>query len=78
MVQKLHPPNTAVLTFSAKGTDEDDTFLGDLAIYSEVLAWATDRCIPLVREITFQVRDNNGSNGGAIVSNNHVKKMINI
>ena len=42
-----------VVTFSGSGSDEDDTFLGDLSTYAELLAWATDRCIPLVREITF-------------------------
>ncbi|KAF2362570.1 Thioredoxin domain [Trinorchestia longiramus] len=52
-VAKLHPPGVPVVTFVGSASDEDDTFLGDQNIYSELLAWATDRCIPLVREITF-------------------------
>lgn len=52
-VKQLHPPGTAVVTFSSTASDEADTFLGDMLIYAELLAWATDRCIPLVREITF-------------------------
>ena len=55
VVGKLHPPGTPVVTFSGSGSDEDDTFLGDLSAYPELLAWATDRCVPLVREITFAV-----------------------
>ncbi|KAA0183445.1 hypothetical protein HAZT_HAZT002783 [Hyalella azteca] len=52
-VEKLHPPGMPVVTFVGSASDEDDTFLGDLSSYPELLAWATDRCIPLVREITF-------------------------
>ena len=55
VVKQLHPAGHAVVTFSGSGSDEDDTFLGDLSTYAELLAWATDRCIPLVREITFTV-----------------------
>uniref|UniRef100_A0A6A7FVD2 Endoplasmic reticulum resident protein 44-like n=1 Tax=Hirondellea gigas TaxID=1518452 RepID=A0A6A7FVD2_9CRUS len=53
IVKQLRPPGSAVVTFSGSASDEDDTFLGDLNTYAELLVWATDRCIPLVREITF-------------------------
>jgi len=52
-VKQLHPPGHVVVTFSGSASDEDDTFMGDPSKYNEMLAWATDRCIPLVRQITF-------------------------
>ena len=51
---KAHkPPGSSVVTFSGAGDDEDDTFLGSVGDYASLLVWATDRCIPLVRSITF-------------------------
>lgn len=53
-VVKAHkPPGSSVVTFSGAGDDEDDTFLGSVGDYASLLVWATDRCIPLVRSITF-------------------------
>jgi len=52
-VRAMRPPQQDLVTFAGHGPDEDDTFAGDTASYQELLAWATDRCIPLVREITF-------------------------
>jgi len=53
-VAKHKPPGESLVTFSGAGDDEDDTFTGSVSDYSELLVWATERCIPLVRSITFQ------------------------
>nr|CAH0110710.1 unnamed protein product [Daphnia galeata] len=32
----------------------DESFTGDLKSYDEFSIWTTDKCVPLVREITFE------------------------
>lgn len=51
----MHPPGENIIAFRASITHEDDTFRGSLKSYDELSIWTTERCIPLVREITFQV-----------------------
>lgn len=40
--------------FRPTGGDPDMVYLGSLVNYDLLKAWATDKCVPLVREITFQ------------------------
>nr|XP_053645345.1 endoplasmic reticulum resident protein 44-like isoform X1 [Cherax quadricarinatus] len=54
VVRSMHPPGESIIAFKASITKEDDAFTGSLLSYDEVSIWATERCIPLVREITFQ------------------------
>ncbi|MPC25191.1 STIP1 y and U box-containing protein 1 [Portunus trituberculatus] len=54
-VRSMHPPGESIVAFKASITKEDDAFTGSLSSYDELSIWATERCIPLVREITFQV-----------------------
>ncbi|KAG7155096.1 Endoplasmic reticulum resident protein 44-like [Homarus americanus] len=54
VVRSMHPPGESIIAFKASITMEDDAFIGSLMSYDEVSIWATERCIPLVREITFQ------------------------
>jgi len=44
------------VVFRAKNapSDQDLIYTGDLANYDLLKAWATDKCVPLVREITFE------------------------
>lgn len=51
----MHPPGESIIAFKASITKEDEAFTGSVNQYDEVSIWATERCIPLVREITFQV-----------------------
>ncbi|XP_045127399.1 endoplasmic reticulum resident protein 44-like [Portunus trituberculatus] len=53
-VRSMHPPGESIVAFKASITKEDDAFTGSLSSYDELSIWATERCIPLVREITFQ------------------------
>ncbi|KAK7084105.1 Endoplasmic reticulum resident protein 44 [Halocaridina rubra] len=53
-VRSMHPPGESIISFKAGVSKEDDTFTGDMTSFDEISIWATERCIPLVREITFQ------------------------
>ncbi|XP_071553028.1 endoplasmic reticulum resident protein 44 [Panulirus ornatus] len=53
-VRSMHPPGESIVAFKASITREDEAFRGSLLSYDELSIWATERCIPLVREITFQ------------------------
>lgn len=53
----MHPPGQPIVVFrsdKALSNDEDETFKGNLLIFDELNVWAQDKCIPLVREITFE------------------------
>jgi len=56
-VEKMHPPNTDIVAFrpnKARSNEEDEAFHGSLDRYDEFHAWATEKCSPMVREITFE------------------------
>ena len=44
----------AFRTVKSRSTESDESFKGDLKSYDEFSAWMTDKCVPLVREITFE------------------------
>ena len=53
----MHPPNQPIIVFRPdrdRSNEADETFTGNLNSYDEVNIWMTERCVPLVREITFQ------------------------
>ncbi|XP_011150169.1 endoplasmic reticulum resident protein 44 isoform X1 [Harpegnathos saltator] len=53
----LHPPGEAIIVFrsdKALSNDEDETYNGSLSNYDELNVWAQEKCVPLVREITFE------------------------
>ncbi|XP_035437059.1 endoplasmic reticulum resident protein 44 [Spodoptera frugiperda] len=55
--QQMHPPGQPVVVFRADrktSTDPDETFTGSLLSFEELYKWAQEKCIPLVREITFE------------------------
>ncbi|GFY45022.1 endoplasmic reticulum resident protein 44 [Trichonephila inaurata madagascariensis] len=53
----LHPEQKAKIIFNptkSKVGVNDEEYVGALLSYDELSAWTTNRCIPLVREITFE------------------------
>ncbi|XP_011257084.1 endoplasmic reticulum resident protein 44 isoform X2 [Camponotus floridanus] len=53
----LHPPGEPIIVFrsdKALSNDEDETYRGSLTNYDELNVWAQEKCVPLVREITFE------------------------
>ena len=47
----LGVPNCLVLF---QTVDQDLVFMGSLNTFDQLFAWAQDKCVPLVREITFE------------------------
>lgn len=53
----MHPPNQPIIVFrpdKALSNDQDETYKGSLLVFDELNIWAQEKCIPLVREITFE------------------------
>lgn len=53
----MHPPGQPIIVFKpdhATPEIEHETYNGSLIQYDELNAWLTDKCLPLVREITFE------------------------
>ncbi|KAI9565825.1 hypothetical protein GHT06_009620 [Daphnia sinensis] len=57
VTRAMHPPDQSIVAFrpaKARSNDIDESFTGDLKSYDEFSIWTTDKCVPLVREITFE------------------------
>ena len=55
----MHPAGQSIVAFrpnKARSNEDDETYKGSLLNYDEFSIFATDKCTPLVREITFEVR----------------------
>lgn len=55
--QTMHPPGTPIVVFRPdqdRSNDLDQTYNGSLANFDELHIWASELCVPLVREITFE------------------------
>jgi len=53
----MHPPGQNIIAFrpnKARSNEDDETFTGNYNNYDELNIWASDKCTPLVREITFE------------------------
>lgn len=53
----MHPPGQPIVVFrsdKALSNDEDETYQGSLKNFDELNIWAQEKCVPLVREITFE------------------------
>ncbi|XP_043496292.1 endoplasmic reticulum resident protein 44 isoform X2 [Polistes fuscatus] len=53
----MHPPGQPIVVFrsdKALSNDEDETYTGSLKYFDELNIWAQEKCVPLVREITFE------------------------
>ncbi|XP_014224791.1 endoplasmic reticulum resident protein 44 isoform X1 [Trichogramma pretiosum] len=53
----MHPPGQPIIVFrsdKALSNDDDETYNGNIANYDDLNTWVQERCVPLVREITFE------------------------
>lgn len=56
-VAQMHPPGQPIIVFRpdvALTNENDDTYKGSLANFDELNIWVQEKCVPLVREITFE------------------------
>lgn len=54
---KMHPPGSPIVVFRPdkdRSTDLDETYPGSLSNFDELHIWAQEKCVPLIREITFE------------------------
>lgn len=54
--KQMRPPDQPVVVFRPdreRSNEADETFNGNLSMYDEVNIWMSERCVPIVREITF-------------------------
>ncbi|XP_031632132.1 endoplasmic reticulum resident protein 44 [Contarinia nasturtii] len=57
VVAQMHPPGVPIIVFRPDidlSHDNDETFKGSFNSIDELKIWAQDKCVPLVREITFE------------------------
>lgn len=57
VVRAMHPPGQPIVVFRpdvAMSNERDETFNGSLLSYDETNVWMSEKCVPLVREITFE------------------------
>ncbi|KAB0794661.1 hypothetical protein PPYR_11500 [Photinus pyralis] len=55
--QQMHPPQQPIIVYRPdveRTNDLDETYMGQMTNFSELYAWCSERCLPLVREITFE------------------------
>ncbi|XP_060527736.1 endoplasmic reticulum resident protein 44 isoform X2 [Cylas formicarius] len=55
--RQMHPPGEPIVVFRAdkeRSVEADETYPGSLKNFDELHIWATDKCVPLIREITFE------------------------
>lgn len=57
VARPMHPPGQPLVVFKpdhATPEGEHETYNGSLIVYDELHVWLTDKCVPLVRQITFE------------------------
>lgn len=55
--QQMHPPGQPVIVFRPdvdRSNDLDETYMGSLQNFDELHVWIAEKCVPLLREITFE------------------------
>lgn len=55
--KQMHPPNQPIIVYrpdTERSVDLDETYTGNITSFDELFAWCSGRCLPLVREITFE------------------------
>ncbi|XP_026478287.1 endoplasmic reticulum resident protein 44-like [Ctenocephalides felis] len=55
--KNMHPPGKPIIVFRpdvSRSNEHDETYLGSLSNMDELHVWVQDKCVPLVREITFE------------------------
>jgi endoplasmic reticulum resident protein 44 len=57
VVSSMHPPGTPIIVFRpdvALSHENDETYHGSYMNFEEMNKWIQQKCVPLVREITFE------------------------
>lgn len=57
IVAQMHPAGQPIIVFRpdvALSNERDETYNGSLVNYDEMNVWMSEKCVPLVREITFE------------------------
>lgn len=55
--RQMHPPGQPIIVFRPnkdRSNDLDETYPGSLTNFDELHVWISEKCVPLVREITFE------------------------
>ncbi|KAF5269675.1 hypothetical protein FQA39_LY08598 [Lamprigera yunnana] len=55
--KQMHPPGQPVIVYRPdidRSNDLDETYMANYSSFDELLAWTSGKCLPLVREITFE------------------------
>ncbi len=55
--RQMHPPENDIIAFrpdKTRSVEADETFSGNGESFDELLPWIQAKCVPLVREITFE------------------------
>ncbi|KAK9738819.1 Thioredoxin [Popillia japonica] len=55
--KQMHPPGEPIIVFRPdlkRSNDMDETFEGNMNNFDELHIWVAEKCVPLVREITFE------------------------
>ena len=53
----MHPKDQPIVVFrpdKARSNEDDETFTGNMKVFDELNVWISEKCVPLVREITFE------------------------
>ncbi|XP_055712554.1 endoplasmic reticulum resident protein 44 [Phlebotomus papatasi] len=56
-VAQMHPPGNPIVVFRpdvAVSNENDETYTGKMNSFDEMNIWVQEKCVPLVREITFE------------------------
>lgn len=54
---QMHPPGQPIVVFRPnkdRSNDLDETYMGSMKNFDEMHIWIAEKCVPLVREITFE------------------------
>ncbi|XP_065155192.1 endoplasmic reticulum resident protein 44 [Atheta coriaria] len=55
--QSMHPPGQPIVVFrpdKERSNEHDETYTGNMNNFDEMHVWIASKCVPLVREITFE------------------------
>lgn len=53
----MHPPGQPIVVFrpdKERSNEHDETYTGNMNNFDEMHVWIASKCVPLVREITFE------------------------
>lgn len=54
---QMHPPGQPIIVFrpdKMRSNENDETYMGSMKNFDEMHVWIAEKCVPMVREITFE------------------------